>query len=55
MVLEKNKEKINAKPIYMEKDGEVPVEIAIQYTTSYSENIYTFAKSHRLTFTLESQ
>ncbi len=29
----------------MEKDGEVPVEIAIQYTTSYSENIYTFANN----------
>ena len=43
--LNKNKEKINAKPIYMEKDGEVPVEIAIQYTTSYSENIYTFANN----------
>ena len=43
--LNKNKEKINAKPIYIEKDGEVPVEIAIQYTTSYSENIYTFANN----------
>ena len=40
--LNKNKEKINAKPIYIEKDGEVPVEIAIQYTTAYSENIYSF-------------
>ena len=43
--LNKNKEKINQKPIYIEKDGEVPVEIAIQYTTSYSENIYTFANN----------
>ncbi len=43
--LNKNKEKINAKPIYIEKDGEVPVEIAIQYTTSYSENIYTFVNN----------
>ena len=43
--LNKNKEKINEKPIYIEKDGEVPVEIAIQYTTSYSENIYTFVNN----------
>ena len=43
--LNKNKEKINAKPIYIEKNGEVPVEIAIQYTTAYSENIYTFVNN----------
>ena len=43
--LNKNKEKINKKPIYIEKDGEIPVEIAIQYTTSYSENIYSFANN----------
>ena len=43
--LNKNKEKINSKPIYIEKDGEIPVEIAIQYTTSYSENIYSFANN----------
>ena len=43
--LNKNKEKINADPIYIEKDGEVPVEIAIQYTTSYSENIYSFVNN----------
>lgn len=43
--LNKNKEKIHAKPIYIEKIGEVPVEIAIQYTTSYSENIYTFVNN----------
>ncbi len=43
--LNKNKEKINKEPIYIEKDGEVPVEIAIQYTTSYSENIYTFVNN----------
>ena len=29
----------------MKKNGEVPVEIAIQYTTSYSENIYTFVNN----------
>lgn len=44
--LNKNKEKLHAKPIYIDKaTGEVPVEIAIQYTTSYSENIYTFVNN----------
>ena len=43
--LNKNKEKLHKSPIYIEKDGEVPVEIAIQYTTSYSENIYTFVNN----------
>ena len=43
--LNKNKEKINEKPIYIEKDGDVPVEIAFQYTTSYSENIYSFVNN----------
>ena len=43
--LNNNKEKINAKPIYIEKDGEVPIEIAIQYTTAYSENIYSFVNN----------
>ena len=43
--LNKNKEKINDKPIYIEKDGEVPIEIAIQYTTAYSENIYSFVNN----------
>ena len=43
--LNKNKESLHKKPIYIEKQGEVPVEIAIQYTTSYSENIYTFVNN----------
>ena len=44
--LNKNKEKLHPNPIYIEKiEGEVPVEIAIQYTTSYSENIYTFVNN----------
>ena len=43
--LNRNKEKLHPKPIYIEKDGEYPVEIAIQYTTSYSENIYTFVNN----------
>ena len=43
--LNKNKEKINEKPIYIEKGGDFPIEIAIQYTTSYSENIYSFVNN----------
>ncbi|MBR2241639.1 DNA topoisomerase (ATP-hydrolyzing) subunit B, partial [bacterium] len=44
--LNKNKEKINQQPVYIEKDdGEVPVEIAFQYTTAYSENIYSFVNN----------
>ena len=43
--LNKNKEKLHKDPIYIEKDGDVPVEIAIQYTTAYSENIYTFVNN----------
>ncbi len=43
--LNKNKESINKTPIYMLKDGEFPIEIAIQYTTSYSENIYSFVNN----------
>ena len=43
--LNQNKEKLHDKPIYIEKKGEVPVEIAIQYTTAYNENIYTFVNN----------
>ncbi|MBO5141880.1 MAG: DNA topoisomerase (ATP-hydrolyzing) subunit B [Clostridia bacterium] len=43
--LNKNKEIINQKPIYIEGGDEVPVEIAIQYTTSYSENMYSFVNN----------
>ena len=43
--LNNGKEKLHPMPIYIEKQGEVPVEIAIQYTTSYSENIYTFVNN----------
>jgi len=43
--LNKNKEKLHERPIYIEKDGEVPVEIALQYTSSYSENIYSFVNN----------
>ena len=44
--LNKKKEKIDMEPIYIEKkDGEVPVEIAMQYTTSYNESIYSFVNN----------
>ena len=43
--LNKNKEKLHPAPIYIEKNGEVPVEISIQYTTAYSENIYSFVNN----------
>jgi len=43
--LNKNKDRLHQKPIYMSKDGDVPVEISIQYTSSYSENIYTFVNN----------
>ncbi len=43
--LNKGKEKLHDRPIYIEKNGEIPVEIAIQYTTAYSENIYTFVNN----------
>ena len=43
--LNRNKEPIHPEPIYIEKDGEVPVEIAFQYTTAYSETILTFVNN----------
>ncbi len=43
--LNSGKEKLHPMPIYIEKQGDVPVEIAIQYTTAYSENIYTFVNN----------
>ena len=44
--LNKNKEPLHKQPIYIEKnDGDVPVEIAIQYTSAFSENIYSFVNN----------
>ena len=44
--LNKNKEKLHPQPIYIEKNNsEIPVEIAIQYTSAYNENIYTFVNN----------
>ena len=44
--LNKNKETLHPQPINIEKTtGEVPVEIAIQYTSAYNENIYSFVNN----------
>ena len=44
--LNRNKQKLNEKPIYIAKeDGEIPIEVAIQYTTSYSENVLSFTNN----------
>ena len=43
--LNKNKEKLHPVPIYIERNGETPVEIAIQYTSSYTENIHTIVNN----------
>ncbi len=43
--LNKNKESLHKKPIYIEGGTDVPVEIAIQYTTAYSENSYSFVNN----------
>ena len=43
--LNKNKEALNKKPIYIEGGTDVPVEIAIQYTTAYSENTFSFVNN----------
>jgi len=43
--LNKNKTKIHDKTIYIEGGEEVPVEIALQYTETYSENILGFVNN----------
>ena len=43
--LNQGKEVLHPQPIYMEKEGEYPVEIALQYTSAYSENIYSFVNN----------
>ena len=43
--LNKNKEPLHKKPIYIEGGTDVPVEIAIQYNTAYSENTYSFVNN----------
>jgi DNA gyrase subunit B len=43
--LNKNKDIINSKPIYIEGGDETPVEVAIQYTSAYTENVYSFVNN----------
>ena len=44
--LNRNKENLHRKPIYMEAEkGRVQCEVALQYTTAYSESILSFANS----------
>ena len=43
--LNRGKEKLFEKPIYIDKEGDYPIEIAVQYTTNYSESIYSFVNN----------
>ncbi|MDD5764866.1 MAG: DNA topoisomerase (ATP-hydrolyzing) subunit B [Candidatus Marinimicrobia bacterium] len=44
--LDETRPSLIEKPIYIEKEVEgVPVEVALQYNTSYSENIFTFVNN----------
>lgn len=46
--INKNKELVNPDPIYFDvKKEDVVVEVALQYNTGYSENIYSFANNIR--------
>jgi DNA gyrase subunit B len=44
--LNKNKEVLNARPIYVERrDGSTAIEVALQYNDSYAENVFSFANN----------
>jgi DNA gyrase subunit B len=44
--LNKNKETLNSRPIYVERrEGQTTIEVALQYNDSYAENIFTFANN----------
>ena len=44
--LNKNKEALHARPIYVEqKEGSTSIEVALQYNDSYAENIFSFANN----------
>ncbi len=44
--LNKNKDLINEKPVYIEKEVDgMPIEIAVQYTDGFADNVYTFANN----------
>ena len=44
--LNKNKEALHARPIYVEqREGSTTIEVALQYNDSYAENIFSFANN----------
>lgn len=44
--LDSTRESLLEEPIYMEKDnGDIPVEVALTYNTSYSENVYSYVNN----------
>jgi DNA gyrase subunit B len=44
--LNKNKETLHARPIYVDKrEGSTSIEVALQYNDSYAENIFSFANN----------
>ena len=44
--LNKNKETLNNRPIYVERhEGSVAIEVALQYNDSYAENVFSFANN----------
>ena len=44
--LDENREKLTTEPIYMEGErGGIPVEVAMQYNTSFNENIYSYVNN----------
>lgn len=44
--LDETREKLLPEPIYIERqDGEVPVEVALTYNTSYSENVFSYVNN----------
>ncbi len=44
--LNKNKETLNARPIYVERrESSTAIEIALQYNDSYAENVFSFANN----------
>ncbi|MFA6924508.1 MAG: DNA topoisomerase (ATP-hydrolyzing) subunit B [Bacteroidales bacterium] len=44
--LDETREKLIEEPIYMEDaDGEIPVEIAMQYNTSFNENVHSYVNN----------
>ncbi len=44
--LDETREKLLPEPIYIERqEGEVPVEVALTYNTSYAENVYSYVNN----------